>query len=199
MPLMFSSFALFSSELVYQAGNTLFRDEVSRELLNQSNLSQNGNLARPLLPMNYLLTLVAFLAASVVSNASAACEHSAKEIFSCNTSEGKRIQVCASPVGIEYSFGAPAKAPEIVVNVPRAKASTYQWAGFGRWHNYSIDVPNGKTIYRVFSGHDSQNPDQPLDAGVQVIVKGEEVATVACVPESVNNYIEGVELKKTTM
>ena len=199
MPLMFSLFALFSSELKHEAGNMLFRDEVSSEMLDQSNLSQNVNLTRPLRPMNYLLTLIAFLAASVMSNASAACEHSAKEIFSCNTSKGKRIQVCASPVGIEYSFGAHAKAPEIVVNVPRAKASTYQWAGFGRWHNYSIDVPNGKTTYRVFSGHDSQNPDEPLDAGVQVIVKGEEVATVACVPESVNNYIEGVELKKTTM
>lgn len=196
---MSSSFAPFSSELEHEAGNTLSRDKVSSELLNQSNLSQNVNLTRPLRPMNYLLTLIAFLAASVVSNASAACEHGAGEVFSCNTSEGKQIQVCTSPVGINYSFGAPAKAPEIVVNVPRAQASTYQWAGFGRWHNYSIDVPNGKTTYRVFSGHDSQNPDEPLDAGVQVIVKGKEVATVACVPESVNNYIEGIELKKTTM
>lgn len=149
--------------------------------------------------MNYSLALIPLLAALAASNASAACERGTKEVFSCSTTKGKRIQLCESPAGIEYSFGAPAKAPEIVVKVPRDKASTSQWEGFGRWQTYSVDVPNGATTYRIFSGHDSQSPDAPLEAGVNVLINGKDVATVACAPKSVNNLIEGIKLKKTDM
>jgi hypothetical protein len=58
--------------------------------------------------------------------ASAKCDKDDKTIFSCLTGRGKVIEVCDAGKTIRYSFGFPNAKPEIVVTVPRSKASTSQ-------------------------------------------------------------------------
>ena len=55
------------------------------------------------------------------------CPPGAVTLFHCLTAKGKRIQLCDEGKTLEYSFGHPEKQPEMVVRVPRAKASTTQW------------------------------------------------------------------------
>ena len=126
------------------------------------------------------------------------CKAGAETLFFCLTTKGKRIQLCDEGKTLEYSFGPPEKQPEIVVRVPRAKASTTQWQGVGRYKSESVDIPNGKTTYSVFFGADLVSDEHPIEAGVNVLVNGEHKATVKCGDErTLINNLEGVELKPT--
>ena len=69
-------------------------------------------------------------------NAFAKCATGNKTIFSCTTAKGKLIEVCDAGKTITYSFGNPQTTPEIALNVPRDKATTFQWAGVGRYLSY---------------------------------------------------------------
>ncbi|MDO9434964.1 hypothetical protein [Hydrogenophaga sp.] len=136
--------------------------------------------------------VVACLAAPVW----AACDGAAKTLFSCDTKAGKKIELCDNGKTIGYAFGRPSAPPELALNVPRAKATTFQWEGFGRYENYSVNVPNGKTTYSVFWSRDKNSPRQAVESGVNVLVGGKEIATVQCVPASVVNQLVGVDLPR---
>lgn len=126
------------------------------------------------------------------------CPPGAVTLFHCLTAKGKRIQLCDEGKTLEYSFGHPEKQPEMVVRVPRAKASTTQWQGVGRYKSESVEIPNGKTTYSVFWGADRVSEDHPAEAGVNVLVNGEHKATVNCGdPDQAISNLEGVELKPT--
>jgi hypothetical protein len=86
------------------------------------------------------------LSFAFVSNSFAGCDTGSKLVFSCTTQKGKLVQVCDSSNTIDYSFGAPNKNPEISLKVKRNLVTTTQWAGVGSWINYSVEIPNGKTI-----------------------------------------------------
>jgi hypothetical protein len=130
------------------------------------------------------------------SVASAACEKGSKTVFSCLAAKGKLIQVCDSGKTIDYSFGKSSLPPEIIVRAPRSEASTFQWQGVGRYLSYSVEVPNGNTIYRVFWGVDRLTDEHAIDAGVEVEVNEKLVATVKCVGEKhIVQNIEGIDLK----
>ena len=121
-----------------------------------------------------------------------------KTVFSCLTGKGKVIGVCDFGKTISYSFGKANATPEIVVRVPRSDASTFQWHGVGRWMSYSVDIPNGDTTYSVFWGVDRLGTDFPIEAGVNVEVKKELVATVRCVgDEHIVQNIEGIDLPES--
>lgn len=128
-----------------------------------------------------------------VSDASARCDGGSATLFSCVTTKGKQIELCDAGKTIQYSFGKPQFKPEIVVTVPRNRASTSQWAGVGRYMTYSVDVPNGDTIYSVFWSADKI--EQGIEAGVNVLVKGKVAATVNCSERSIDSNLEGVKLK----
>ena len=144
-----------------------------------------------------LLLLSATLAFCTSSAANAACDKGSKTVFSCLTAKGKLIQVCDSGKTIDYSFGKPNLTPEIVVRAPRDEASTVQWAGVGRYLSYSVEIPNGNTIYSVFWGADRVSDEHPIEAGVNVEVNNKLVATVKCAGEkNIVQNIEGIDLKQ---
>lgn len=132
--------------------------------------------------------------------AQAACESVQQTVFSCVTAKGKLIQLCDQQQYLEYSFGKPSEIPEIVVRVPRSTASTTQWNGIGRYMSYSVEIPNGKTVYSVFWGVDRLTEAHGIEAGVNVEVNGKHVATVQCTGEdTIIQNMEGIDLKATEM
>jgi len=141
-----------------------------------------------------------FAIAALLSTASATswagCDHGSQTLFSCTTSSVKQIELCDAGETIQYSFGKVHAKPDLVLSVPRSQASTYQWQGFGRDHTYSVHVPNGKTAYEVFNSDDALDPKHALNAGVNVLVNGDRVATVQCSPKyPVINHLVDVDLK----
>ncbi|MBP6966087.1 MAG: hypothetical protein KBB43_01400 [Brachymonas sp.] len=130
-------------------------------------------------------------------HAFAKCGNDEKTVFSCLTGKSKLIEVCDAGKTISYSFGFPNTKPEIVVTVPRNKASTFQWEGVGRYMSYAVNIPNGNTIYNVFWGVDRLSDEHPIEAGVNVQINKKLAATVKCVGEkSIVQNIEGIELKR---
>jgi hypothetical protein len=124
--------------------------------------------------------------------AMAACQPSQKTVFRCSTTQGKVIEVCDSGTAIEYSFGRPQAKPEIVVSQPRNAVTTQQWQGIGRYQYYSVNVPNGSTVYSVFDAYDSI--DQRRESGVSVEVGG-KLVTVKCSGRDTVANIEGIKLR----
>lgn len=144
-----------------------------------------------------LLTAILLISPITVQ---AACQSEQQTLFSCMTAKGKRIQLCDQQQTLEYSFGKPSLKPEIVVQAPRSVASTSQWPGVGRWMSYTVEIPNGKTVYSVFWGVDRLSEEQGIEAGVNVEVEGKHVATVKCGEKSkIIQNIEGIDLKATEM
>jgi hypothetical protein len=148
------------------------------------------------------------------------CDDGGKTVFSCLTDSGKIIQLCNSGKKISYSFGKKDEKSDIVVSVPHSKATTFQGGNSYSSKYYSIDVPNGNTIYRVFLSWDSDysasdyNSDGQFDGdmtvndvsgGVEVQIKHKVAATIKCsnqsLPHTPNtidefNKISGVNLKE---
>lgn len=115
-------------------------------------------------------------------------------LFSCQTENGKLIKLYDFGDTIQYSFG-PENDPEIVLDVPRDEASTYQWAGVGRSIYYSVDIPNANTVYTVFISEDRLSEGMPITGGVDVLMDNEYVTTVNCADEVIVSNLMGVDLK----
>lgn len=130
-------------------------------------------------------------------SAFAKCAAGNKTIFSCTTAKGKLIEVCDAGKSITYIFGTPQAKPEIALNVPRDKATTFQWAGVGRYLSYSVDIPNGATTYSVFNSMDRLTNAHAMDAGVNVWEGEKLLTTVKCNGKKVANNLEGVDLAPT--
>ncbi|MEM1252677.1 MAG: hypothetical protein AAGI69_09600 [Cyanobacteria bacterium P01_H01_bin.21] len=118
-------------------------------------------------------------------------------LFSCYTAEDKLIALYDQGSIIQYVFG-PEEQPELVLDVPREAASTYQWQGIGRYESYSVSIPNQNTVYHVSWARDRLEIDQPAEAGVSVDINGEYVTTVDCATDIIHNLI-GVDLPPTQL
>lgn len=130
------------------------------------------------------------------SQLQAKCNKNSKVLFSCKIQKsGKHLEVCDAGKTITYSFGKNHRKPELSLAVPRNKVSTYQWAGIGRYENYSVIIPNGNATYSVFWGVDKLAKNFPEDAGVAVEIKGEEVAKILCINKTVEHNLIDVDLK----
>lgn len=140
--------------------------------------------------------MLAFFAMSVLSSgvAQAACSNG-KTLFSCTTTNNKYVELCDNGATLQYSFGKVGQTPELALSVPRARASTYQWEGFGRWINYSVRIPNGNTFYEVFDSAD--RIEQTAEAGIYVEASGKNVATINCKMDTLVSNLEGVKLRPT--
>lgn len=118
----------------------------------------------------------------------------AETIFQCTTKNNKVIKVVDAGKTIQYSFGKSIKTPEIALSIPRNKVTTYQWAGIGRDENYSIQIPNGKTVYDVFHSFDKSM--RKNSAGINVMQQDEQLATVSCdMRKPIINKLEGIKLR----
>jgi hypothetical protein len=128
-------------------------------------------------------------------HASASAQTSDELLFYCTTDTGKVLELYDLGDTIQYSFG-PEYEPELLLNVPRNQATTYQWAGVGRSIYYSVDIPNQDTVYTVFWSVDRLESDYPIYAGVDVQINREYVTTVPCTSNITSN-LEGVDLRPT--
>lgn len=137
-----------------------------------------------------LLTVVSTLSFGVWAE----CQKPSQTIFQCITTNNKVIQVCDVGRNITYSFGKKDQTPELAIAINKDKVTTYQWEGIGRYENYSVNIPNGSNLYRVF--HSIDKISQSSSAGVEVSNKDNLLATVNCSPSRkiINNLI-GVKLK----
>lgn len=147
--------------------------------------------------INQDLKMKKFLIALTVlcsHSAFAACPSQSQTVFSCTTTNNKVIQVCDAGKTIHYSFGKVKTKPELAITVPRNKVTTYQWEGIGRSENYAINIPNGKTIYRVSESLDKIA--QQYTAGVEVSNGDKLLATVECAAnKKVISKLEGIKLQ----
>lgn len=117
-------------------------------------------------------------------------------VFSCDTKKGKHIEVCDNKKTIEYSFGKIGAKPELLINVPRYKATTFQWHGIGRSETYSVDIPNDNAVYNVYWSVDKMSRGYPVSAGVNVSLDGAYVNTVECA-KNIKENIVGIDLAST--
>lgn len=127
-----------------------------------------------------------------------ACGSGESLLFSCTTTNRKQVLLCDAGDALYYSFGRPEQAPELSLKIDRLDASTSQWEGIGSSISYSIDIPNANTVYNVFWSVDRMTDEHPVEAGVNVRINERHVATVACQPETVQQALEGVDLKPST-
>ena len=139
--------------------------------------------------------LIIGLAVAVCSHSLfAACPSQSKTVFNCTTTNNKVIQVCDAGNTISYSFGKANATPELAITVPRNKVTTYQWQGIGRYENYAINIPNGKTIYRVNDSIDKI--EQKYTAGVDVNSNDKLLATLECAAnKKITSKIQGIKLR----
>ncbi|MDD5391622.1 MAG: hypothetical protein PHE17_01250 [Thiothrix sp.] len=142
-------------------------------------------------------TFAALLVGAILSNSAyAACTGGSKTLFHCIAQKnGKQIEVCDAGKTIDYSFGKPGKKAELALSVPRDDVTTWQWNGVGRYMSYTVNIPNGDHLYRVFWGVDRMTDEHAVEAGVHVEKNGELLATVDCKADTVEQNLEGVDLK----
>lgn len=131
------------------------------------------------------------------ATALAACPAGQQTLFACTTTNAKQIQVCDAGRTIGYTFGRTGQRPELALNVPRHRASTYQWPGAGRTTTYSVTVPNGDTRYTVYSTFDRLADELDFQHGIDVHVGGKQVANLRCREDGLIDALEGVGLPQT--
>jgi hypothetical protein len=145
--------------------------------------------------MHPILAATGLCLLTVVSgHAAAACPAAQATIFACTTTNGKQVQVCDAGRTIGYAFGRPRQTPELSLNVPRARTSTWQWPGFGRTTTYSLSIPNGDTKYTVFSSFDRLAETLQFESGILVAVRGNQVARLLCREQGLIDNLVDVDL-----
>ena len=58
---------------------------------------------------------------------------------------------------------------------------------------FSVLIPNGKTVYEVFSNVDKF--DEETSHGIYILVSGKEVAAITCKPHTITDNIPNVTFK----
>ena len=144
--------------------------------------------------MRNTLRLIAatLLAIPAVSNA---CATNESLIFSCTTKKMKAVEVCDAKKTIKYSYGKKGSTPELALSVLRNDVTTSQWDGMGSSMSYEVNIPNGKTVYTAY-WQAERKPDGEVDAGIYVEVDGKNVANIECDMKTVEQNLEGVELRQ---
>lgn len=141
-----------------------------------------------------IISVLSLVSLAFFAQTALACAGNEKLIFSCTTTKQMQVEVCDAGKTISYAFGKKGAKPEMALSVPRTAATTNQWNGMGRYMTYAVNIPNGKTIYNVFTSFDKSD-DLSVDAGVNVETNGKHIATVKCKPETVQHDIEGIDLR----
>lgn len=62
-------------------------------------------------------------------------------------------------------------------------------------HDLKRPVPNGRTVYEVYTSADRISDGHELEAGINVEVNGEHKATLACRLNTLVQNLEGVDLR----
>ena len=57
--------------------------------------------------------------------------------------------------------------------------------------SYSVNVPNGNTVYNVFYAMDRLTEKHSIEAGVNVTINGKQITTVKCLEKNLVANLEG--------
>lgn len=82
--------------------------------------------------------------------------------------------------------------------ITRDQASTTQWNGFGSSHTSSVEIPVGDTMYEVYSGVEedgSGDNAMMVPSGGATGTTGSKKTSYTCTDNSIESYIEGIDLK----
>jgi hypothetical protein len=101
-------------------------------------------------------------------------------VFVCSTAKGKQISVCDAGNAIEYTFGTPGHPAELALHTARSHVVPAHDNGIGRYRNFSLGFPNGRTVYTVYYDFDTAAPDDPPVAGVHVTSGTQTLVDVPC-------------------
>lgn len=135
--------------------------------------------------------------ASVLSLVSFGAFANTEIIFECKTTNNKIVSVQKNKNTVFYKFGKSLKSPELSFSIPKHLASTFQWNGVGSSIYYDVDVPNGNTIYTVYSSIDRMSSSHDSQSGIIVSdSKGKQLANILCNQNNkpYTNNIEGIDL-----
>lgn len=120
-----------------------------------------------------------------------ACQAHENLLFHCLATNDKLITLCDAGSTLRYTFGKlGGDDPEMNLVIARSSASTSQGAAA-----QTIDLPYGNTTYSVFWGVDRTSDAHEIEAGVLVQVNDHHVATVQCKEDTVQNFMEDLDLK----
>ena len=139
--------------------------------------------------MKSLMKLIpAILVLSLGATAASAAE------FACRIANKDRVvSLVQKGNTLSYAYGKEDTMPELAITVPLASAELFAWEGIGRYHNYSIGIPNGQYLYTVYKSFDSR--EQVLIYGVVVEKNEKPVADLLCHPDTVSGDLEVMVLK----
>ena len=127
--------------------------------------------------------------------ASDKCEDGTKTLFRCIAQKnGKKIEVCDAGKTINYSFGKPGKKPELSISILRDDVTAEQWNGVGDFF-YNVSIPSGDFLYRIFWTAERNTDEHAIEAGVEVTKKDKLLATIYCQEDTIEQLLDGVDLK----
>lgn len=130
--------------------------------------------------------------ASLLSFAESAYECPAShwiELFQCTFAKGTKIvTVCGAQGQARYRFGRKNKVPDLTLQ-RNLKDIYVPWMGTGRFMSENITFVNRDVSYRVYSSLDRLNEDLELQAGIDVIVSDQIIASLTCDTDSIQGGI----------
>lgn len=122
-----------------------------------------------------------------------ACEQGETLAFACDTTNGKRVEVCSAAETASYSFGRAGAEPELVLRKPKHELTYELSSGTGEASTY-LTFRNGNASYTIESGQvyardfpDGTHVAGGRFAGVSADVNGRMVASFACKPASIHD------------
>lgn len=117
-------------------------------------------------------------------------------VFQCKTTNNKIVYVKLDHEKLYYRFRKLKATPELSFSIPKNKASTFQWKGWGNAISYTVNIPHGNITYTVYSSVNKLTEEQEVEAGIMVQNKDNLIARILCHvddPFYINN-MEGVDL-----
>ena len=111
------------------------------------------------------------------------------KLFQCTFAKGTKIvTVCGAQGQARYRFGMKNKVPDLTLQSD-LKDIYVPWMGIGRYMNENITFVNKDVSYRVYSSLDRLSEDLELQAGIDVIVSDQIIASLTCDTESIQGGI----------
>jgi len=112
-----------------------------------------------------------------------------EELFRCSFEKGTKIAtVCGAQGQARYRFGRKNKIPELTLQ-SNLKDIYVPWMGTGRYMSENITFANKDIAYRVYTSLDRLSEDLELQAGIDVILSNQIIASLTCDTESIQGGI----------
>ena len=121
---------------------------------------------------------------SSLSTDATTCTNAERLIFSCTTTNKKKVALCDSGSALRYIFAGRTGKSEMNLTVPHSVVSVARTSSMD-----TVRIPTGNTAYSIF---DQIGESGAREAGVNVEISGRHAATVQCEPSSVESLIDNL-------